>query len=63
MKWKIVTKSTEIFEDNSVWQTGESLNALHRRTGIALSLLSKVKNGKVILSKETADKYRQKILG
>lgn len=57
-----VTK-TQIKEDASVWKTGESLNALSRRTGINLAIISRLHSGKRIPSERKYLEYKKKILG
>lgn len=56
-------KSCVLKKDPSIWQTGESLKAISRRTKINYGLLSMLHSGKRVVSEQQYLKYRYKILG
>jgi hypothetical protein len=61
MKYKVITET--IYEDKRLWDTGETLGEMSKRTGIPKSYLSLLKNGKRVPYEETYNELRKHILG
>lgn len=61
MKYRVIKEF--IYEDKRIWDTGETLGQIARRTGIPKSYLSILKNGKRIPTEDTYKKVRDQILG